>query len=126
MPVPILGQSPSVPSAPELTAEQQDALAAMAKEHPPAEADTQPPNCTTVFQVAIGLDGAVIAVHDLSFPLIPQRGATPDDMYGACSVVLKDLLAQQTAQSTQQVMTAYASAMQQKMQEQDIRRRLNV
>jgi hypothetical protein len=119
--IPIIGQTPVTP---ELTKEQEDMLAKMAEEHPPVE---EPGNqVTTAFIIAIGLDGAVIATHDLRAPFYPQRPATTDDMYAASAVVQKDILAMETAARTQQQMLAAGRAMQAQAQEAQIRQRLNI
>jgi hypothetical protein len=125
--VPILGQTSSTPSlnTDDLTPEQREALAKMAEENPPAE-DEVGTSVTTAFLVAIGLDGAVVATSDLTQQFVPRRGATPDDIYGASSVVLKDLQVMETAQRTQQAMMMMGQAMQQQAQEAALRQRLKL
>jgi hypothetical protein len=126
--VPILGQSSSADkplNTDDLTPEQREALARMAEENPPSEDEVGTP-VTTAFIVAIGLDGAVVATSDLTQQYVPRRGATPDDIYGAASVVLKDLQVMETAQRTQQAMMMMGQAMQQQAQEAALRSRLKL
>jgi hypothetical protein len=126
--VPILGQTSGADkplNTDDLTPEQREALAKMAEENPPAEDEISTP-VTTAFIVAIGLDGAVVATSDLTQQYAPRRGATPDDIYGAASVVLKDLQVMETAQRTQQAMMMMGQAMQQQAQEAALRSRLKL
>lgn len=127
MSVPIIGQTDS--TAPlhtdDLTPEQREALAKMAEENPPSEEEIGVP-VTTAFIIAVGLDGAVVATADLTQQFVPSRGATPDDMYGAASVVLKDLQSIDAAQRTQQAMLMMGQAMQQQAQEAALRQRLKI
>jgi hypothetical protein len=126
--IPILGQTSSAAqplNTGDLTPEQRAALAKMAEENPPAEDEVGTP-VTTAFIVAIGLDGAVVATSDLTQQYVPRRGATPDDIYGAASVVLKDLQVMETAQRTQQAMMMMGQAMQQQAQEAALRQRLKL
>jgi hypothetical protein len=121
--IPILGQSNSADGplhTDDLTDDQREALAKMAEDNPPGEDETGTP-VTTAFLVAIGLDGAVVATADLTQPFVPRRGATPDDIYGAASVVLKDLSAMETAQRTQQAMMMMGQVMQRQAEEQRLR-----
>lgn len=123
--IPILGQS--APLHTDLTDEQKAALAKMAEDNPPTEdeLDERQP-VTTAFLVVVSADGAVIATHELDqiTKIRPDRLATPDDMYGASSVVLKDISAMETAQRTQESMMRMGQAMQAQAQEAAIRQRL--
>jgi hypothetical protein len=127
--IPILGQT--TPTADkglnteDLTPEQREALAKMAEDNPPSEDEVGTP-VTTAFLVAVGLDGAVVATSDLTQQFVPRRGATPDDIYGAASVVLKDLEVMETASRTQQAMMMMGQAMQQQQQEAALRSRLKL
>lgn len=127
--IPILGQTSSASTPPlntdDLTPDQREALAKMAEDNPPGEDEIGTP-VATAFLVAIGLDGAVVATSDLTQQYVPRRGATPDDIYGAASVVLKDLVVMETAQRTQQAMMMMGQAMQQQAQGAAIRSRLKL
>ncbi|MFE2101610.1 hypothetical protein [Streptomyces sp. NPDC059468] len=123
--IPILGQTPAPLNTDDLTPEQREALAKMAEENPPAEDEVGTP-VTTAFIVAVGLDGAVIATADLTEKYVPRRGATPDDIYGAASVVLKDLQSMETAQRTQQAMMMMGQAMQRQAEEARLRASLKI
>ncbi|RZU35988.1 hypothetical protein EV284_3471 [Streptomyces sp. BK022] len=123
--VPILGQTSAPLNTGDLTPEQREVLAKMAEENPPAEDEIGTP-VTTAFIVAVGLDGAVIATADLTEKYVPRRGATPDDIYGAASVVLKDLQSMETAQRTQQAMMMMGQAMQRQAEEQRLRASLKI
>uniref|UniRef100_A0AAU3I5W0 YbaB/EbfC family DNA-binding protein n=1 Tax=Streptomyces sp. NBC_01393 TaxID=2903851 RepID=A0AAU3I5W0_9ACTN len=125
--IPILGQtSASKPlNTGDLTPEQRERLAAMADENPPAEDEVGTP-VTTAFIVAVGLDGAVVATADLTEKYVPRRGATPDDIYGAASVVLKDIASMETAQRTQQAMMMMGQAMQRQAEETRLRSSLKI
>lgn len=126
--IPILGQSSSADkplNTDDLTPEQRETLARMAEENPPSEDEIGTP-VTTAFLVAVGLDGAVVATSDLTQRFVPRRGATPDDIYGAASVVLKDLEVMETASRTQQAMMMMGQAMQQQQQEAALRSRLKL
>jgi hypothetical protein len=126
--IPILGQTSSADqplNTDDLTPEQRETLARMAEENPPSEDEIGTP-VTTAFLVAVGLDGAVVATSDLTQQFVPRRGATPDDIYGAASVVLKDLEVMETASRTQQAMMMMGQAMQQQQQEAALRSRLKL
>lgn len=125
MDVPIIGAS--APLHTDLTDEQKAALAAMANENPPAEDETKT-RSTTAFLVIVDADGAVIADANIAraVDLVLDRGATPDDIYGASAVVQKDLAAMETAQRTQQHMMMVGAAMQRQAQEQQLRSRLQL
>jgi hypothetical protein len=126
--IPILGQTGSADkplNTDDLTPEQREALAKMAEDNPPSEDEIGTP-VTTAFLVAVGLDGAVVATSDLTQQFVPRRGATPDDIYGAASVVLKDLQVMETASRTQQAMMMMGQAMQQQQQEAALRSRLKL
>jgi hypothetical protein len=130
MSIPIIGQN--TPTAPAetlhtLTPEQEEALARMAEDNPPTDDEIDPGiPVTTAFLVVIGTDGAVVSTHDLSADFRPQRQATPDDMFGACAVVQKDIQVMETAQRTQMQMLQMGQAMQAKAEESAIRHRLQL
>jgi hypothetical protein len=128
--IPILGQTSSADGplhTDDLTDEQRAALAKLADANPPGEDETHT-KVTTAFLIVVGADGAVIADADLtrSAELVLERGATPDDIYGAAAVVQKDLAAMETAQRTQQAMMMMGQAMQQQAQEAALRKRLQL
>lgn len=52
---------------------------------------------STAFLVYIGKNGDVVMTNDLTTALIIERPASPDEVYGACAVVQKDLAARETA-----------------------------
>jgi hypothetical protein len=124
--IPILGQTSASLHTDDLTPEQRERLAKMAEENPPTESEGI--KVTTAFLVVVGEDGAVLADSNLSRALdfVLQRGATPDDIYGAASVVLKDIAAMETAQRTQQAMMMMGQAMQAQAQEAALRQRLKI
>ncbi|MDX3260750.1 hypothetical protein PV336_16135 [Streptomyces sp. MI02-2A] len=119
--IPILGQTSEKPlNTDDLTPEQRERLAQMADENPPA---IEGRKVTTAFLVVVGDDGAVEAHSNIAVAheLVLDRGATPDDIYGAASVVLKDISAMETANRTQQSMMMMGAAMQQRAQEAQLR-----
>lgn len=125
--IPILGENKSAPeqdegpSLDDLTPEQREQLAALAEEHG-VEPEGQP--VATAFIVAIGRNGEVVATSDVTLPVVPDRQATTDDMYGACSVVLKDITAQTAAATTQGLMVQMSRAIQEQQQQQQMLARL--
>jgi hypothetical protein len=123
--IPILGQTSTPLNTGDLTTEQRERLAAMADENPPTEDEVGTP-VTTAFIVTVGLDGAVVATADLTEKYVPRRGATPDDIYGAASVVLKDIASMETAQRTQQAMMMMGQAMQRQAEEARLRSSLKI
>jgi hypothetical protein len=123
--IPILGQTSTPLNTGDLTPEQRERLAAMADENPPTEDEVGTP-VTTAFIVTVGLDGAVVATADLTEKYVPRRGATPDDIYGAASVVLKDIASMETAQRTQQAMMMMGQAMQRQAEEARLRSSLKI
>ncbi|MFE4681590.1 hypothetical protein ACFRNJ_12230 [Streptomyces sp. NPDC056721] len=123
--IPILGQTSTPLNTGDLTTEQRERLAAMADENPPTEDEVGTP-VTTAFIVTVGLDGAVVATADLTEKYVPRRGATPDDIYGAASVVLKDIASMETAQRTQQAMMMMGQVMQRQAEEARLRSSLKI
>lgn len=94
----------------KLTPEQRAAVDALAEENAAEGQDV-----TTAFLVVV--EGGEIYVNpDLDTKLIRERMPTPDDIFGAVSVVSKDLASQETAQlavlNFQSLMQAQMNAMQ--------------
>jgi hypothetical protein len=125
--IPILGQTTSTPLHTDLTDEQKQALAKMAEDNPPT-AEEKGTRVTTAFLVVVGKDGAVVADANLAiaFDLVLDRGAIFDDIYGAASVVQKDIQAMETAQRTQQQMIMAGAAMQRQAEEARLRAALKM
>jgi hypothetical protein len=125
--IPILGQTASAPLHTDLTDEQKQALAQMAEANPPTAQETGTP-VTTAFLVIVSKDGAVVADSNLAraFDLVLDRGANLDDIYGAVSVVQKDIQAMETAQRTQQQMLMAGAAMQRQAEEARLRAALKI
>jgi hypothetical protein len=119
MTVPILGEKraeiPGQMSIEDIDPETQELLARQA-----AETNTVPDKqpATTAFLVIIDPQGGQMATGDLSVAdtLDLARQATADDMYGACSVLLKDISTTEAAMRTQQAMAQFGAAMAQQQQ----------
>lgn len=77
---------------------------------------------TTAFVVLVDLAGRVMASSDVSIlnKVTARRPATADDIYGACSVIMKDISVQETAAHVQMGLMQQAQAMQRQMQDQQL------
>jgi hypothetical protein len=61
-------------------------------------APAEPIPCDTAFIVYKRRDtGQIVITHDINVPIIVERGPTRDEVYGYLHVILKNLLAEQTA-----------------------------
>lgn len=89
-------------------------------------ADDEPavPQVSTAFSVVLNRDGTWVVVPSVTQPFQSDRTPTVDDIYAGCAIVQKDLAAQETAMHTQRAMLQMSAAMQQQMQEQQIRQNL--
>lgn len=126
MGVPIIGQSGATtsddPEFATLTDEEREQLAAMAEEHPEDVNDAL--DVTTAFIVFINKDGSYGLTQDVTAKFAPDRMATGDDVYAACSVALSDLQAGKSAQLTAAHMAQLGQMMQAQQQEAAIRAQL--
>lgn len=102
-----------------LSAEEAEAVENLAQEKGGEPGPEQPDRqkVLTAFLVVVGLDGnpEVMAFNDGQFDILTQ--VTPDHIYGACSVIQKDLDAREAALVTADIMQQQAMAMQQQMQD---------
>jgi hypothetical protein len=125
MAVPIIGENRTTSDDPEfatLTDEEREQLAAMAEEHPEDVNDAL--DVTTAFIVFINKDGSYGLTQDVTAKFAPDRMATGDDVYAACSVALSDLQAGKSAQLTAAHMAQLGQMMQAQQQEAAIRAQL--
>lgn len=74
------------------------------------------------------VNGQIIGTSDVDIfeKIKPLRPAGPDDFFSLCSVVLKDIQAQTTAQAVQHGLMQQMVAMQQQAQEQALRAKLHL
>ena len=104
-----------------LPKEDQEALAAMAEEHPPEEEEDKP-KVLTAFSVVVGYDGDPQIVAYAGDDLLVQSNPTDDLIKGACRNIVDDLNVLQTAQAsahmTAQLLMQQGQQMQQQMMQQ--------
>lgn len=110
-----------------LSQDEREAVEQLADTNPP---EAEPRKALTAFVVVVGFDGnpEVMAFEDEE--LVVQVHPTPDLVFAACSTVVKDLQAQETAQHaaalTAQFMTQQARAMMEQQQAEAIRAGLHL
>lgn len=92
-----------------------------------APADPAPPTqARTAFLVIVGVNGDINVVGNLDTEVAIERTITPDDIYSACTLIIKDVQVQQTAALVQAGLLQMGSMMQQQAQTDQIRNRLNL
>jgi hypothetical protein len=62
--------------------------------------------------------------HDVNLPVRPEHTPTPDEVYGACQVVSKDISVQETTARTVQGMVQMAQMQMQAAQQQQLSQQL--
>lgn len=92
---------------------------------PPTE-PIPPAQANTAFLVIVGADGNINVTGNLDVEVAVDRPVTPDDIYSACSLIIKDVQVQQTAALVQAGLLQMGSMMQQQAQHEQIRNRLNL
>lgn len=111
----------AAPTYESLTDEQKALLAAKATGEPDSsEADQRP--VVTGFVALLEPNGTWTISHDLAIAadVAPVRPATAEDMYAAAALLQKDIIVQNTAAFTQQLMMQAAQAMAQQQESQRI------
>lgn len=94
------------PAIDDLSPEQREALAAMADEECVQEAVA----CRTAFVVFVSEEGQTVVTGDLDMAFMRSALPTMDDIYAACAVIQKDIVATQSAQSVMMGMQQTAIA----------------
>lgn len=126
MAVPIIGENRTTSEDPEfasLSDEDRERLAALADQHPedpngPSEDGNDGEPVSTAFFLVIDRKGNIGVNPDVTAKFAPDRVATADDVFSACSVALSDLNAGKAAQLTTQQMAQMGAMMQQQQLQQ--------
>lgn len=97
-------------------------------QQPPPPTPEQPsmPQARTAFLVIVGADGNILVSTDLDQEIQVDHPVTTDDLYAACSLIMKDITVQQTAGLVSQGLLQMGSLMQRQAQDQAIASRLNL
>lgn len=78
----------------------------------------------TAFLIYTTKDGQTIMTYDVNIPVVPEHSPTPDEVYGACQVVSKDIQVQETTARTVNGMVQMAQAQMQAAQQQQLGQQL--
>lgn len=111
------------PKLSDLTEEQREALAALAEGTSSGLEDAT--EVTTAFFVVVQ-DGEVYVDSNLDEKFVRERIPTPDDIYGAVSVIAKDLQTQESGQMAAMAFQQLMQAQVQAMQNQQLASHLNL
>ncbi len=110
-----------------LSRAEQEAVDAMAEKNPPTPDDSKP-KVLTAFVVVVDYDGNPNIVEYGGEDILLQSNPTQDLIFAACSVLMKDMqafeTAQHAAQLTAQHMMQQAQAMQQQMADAQLRQQV--
>jgi hypothetical protein len=109
--------SGKIADVPPLSEDDEARVEALAEAHP-EDAPELGNRVHTAFLVLV-MPGGEIAAASLDTTVVLDRPPSTTDIYSACSVILRDIAAMQTAQQTQalQLQTARAFAQQQQAQQ---------
>ena len=110
------------PSYDGLTPEEQASVDALGEKTEPEQPEAHA--VVTAFLVIMETDGSIHAEADLDTPLARQRLPHGDDVYAACSVVMRDVEASHTSQVTLVHLQNMTAQMQQQMANQQMAQRL--
>lgn len=109
-----------------LSAEEQQAVGEMAERNPGAEESQERIPLRTAFTVIIAPDGTVNTTPYDGTLFELEREPHPDEIYGSCATVLKDMSAVETASATVRMQMQQAHAIQEQMQHAQIAQNLNL
>lgn len=97
-------------------------------QQPPPPTPEQPTSTRvrTAFLVIVGADGNIVVSADVAQEIEFEHPVTTDELYSACSLIIKDITVQQTAGLVSQGLLQMGSLMQRQAQDQAIASRLNL
>lgn len=95
-------------------------------QQPPPPEEPANTRVRTAFLVVVGADGNIVVSTDLAQDIQIEHQVSTDDLYSACSLIIKDIQVQQTAGLVSQGLLQMGSLMQRQAQDQAIASRLNL